>query len=524
MEEDANEPDIDEEDDEDEEEEDDEDNDDDDNDDEDNDDNDDDNAANGNLSSQPTGDADSNRDMDTNKEPPATGKRDANPSGSNDSHQSHDELVNSKKTCEAAGSKRTVQVRSKKVITSSRYRFTTVSSTIEHKSYYTNPKKTAQSMPKKLDSKKTNPVGGDAASIASSATKKAAARIVEKAKSDTLAKNAKSSSITSSASANDMKKLVKPGTSKSSMEPPAQRKYVVNKKPAMPQARAAPVVSKAITTSVSVTISKEFNLRKLDKKPASIVASSSSGVRAVKQQPGQSKKSNEQKDEADNSNYEQSNLEHFTSLIESKITEVATNESKCTPEFNMINPGASCFTSLGCLAPSHNKTSKLYKMEKPYLLNCHKKLIRNLQGEAATVVTRDEEIFRINSVDFKDLRLKSKLLNQELKSSEHEANSDNTQNVTTDLSESTSHEYLDEMGSKSISFMSIHSYDTSKNNDTISFLSQSNIDAELSKQKCFEAESILLKQESRRKSFAGRDQNSLLAKDELMDSVEFTYN
>ena len=378
-------------------------------------------------------------------------------------------------------------------------------------------------MPKKLDSKKTNQAGGESSSIASSATKKAAARIVEKAKSDSLAKVAKNSSITSSASANDMKKLVKPCTSKSSMEAPAQRKYVVSKKPAMPQTKSAPVVSKAITTSVSVTISKEFNLRKSDKKPAGAVPPSGSGVRSVKPQPGQSKKSNEQRDETDHSSYEQPSLEHFTSLIESKITEVVANESKCTPEFNMIHPGASCFTSLGCLAPSHNKTSKLYKMEKPYMLNCHKKLIRNLQGPgavstAATVVTHDEEIFKINSV------FHSKLFNQKLKSStEHESNSDQ-QNATTDLSESTSHEYLDEVGSKSISFMSMHSYDTSKNNDTISFLSQSNIDAELSKQKCFDAESMLFLQEPRRKSFAGRDQNSLLAKEELMDSIEFTYN
>ena len=49
-------------------------------------------------------------------------------------------------------------------------------------------------MPKKLDSKKTNPAGGESSSIASWDNKIAAARIVEKAKSDTLAKVTKNSS------------------------------------------------------------------------------------------------------------------------------------------------------------------------------------------------------------------------------------------------------------------------------------------------------------------------------------------
>lgn len=71
------------------------------------------------------------------------------------------------------------------------------------------------------------------------------------------------------------------------------------------------------------------------------------------------------------------------------------------------------------------------------------------------------------------------------------------------------YDYADDYPSKSELFTSMNSLvDTSKTNETISFLHQSNIDAD--KSTCFES---LKKQDTRTVN---------LSKDELMDSIEFT--
>lgn len=88
---------------------------------------------------------------------------------------------------------------------------------------------------------------------------------------------------------------------------------------------------------------------------------------------------------------------------------------------------------------------------------------------------------------------------------------------------SESHHFHDDFASKSELFMSMSSYvESSKTNDTISFLHQSQMDESNNQSLKFES---LKKQDLRFKSLVHRDTRSEisvnLSKDEFMDSIEY---